>query len=737
MRRILLGAGLLFLFLFAATPAAAAEVSAKRVVLFTLPGVGWQQIEQADVPVLDGLIGRGATAGLVVRSATRGMAPVRGYATLGAGRRAYARVDDIDGHRLFSADAELENGKAADVAARRYGIKRRGAFFQTELTTLTQRFVGADYGAVLGAFGESLHEAGKKTAVVAAGDQNLAGTIDGMRRAVGLAVADDAGMIDSGQVSDLLVGDPTAPFGVRTDPRRFEEATNEALEDADVVAIDPGETLRADEYANFVEQSVAERQLTKAIERSDALLGRVVRNLDEDDLLIVLSPSGPQTAKIDTLTPIVAVGNGIERGWLTSPLTRREGLVLLTDVASTVLHAVDAPVSDDISDSAFTFVAADNTGATHRFAEADREAAFREGFVTVATVSVIALMFALLAATFGLFMSGSRHARNAVGVLGFAVLAVPPSTVIIRMFGGWRLGSVGAPLVLLALVILLVAAALRVKRRMIGGLALILLGLGLAVIDLALGAPWQLNGAFGYSPLQAGRFYGNGNLGYAVFLTCGIIGLCSLADVRGRRRGLGLVGIGLLIVLVMEGLPQLGADLGGVLAGVPAVCVVWLIARDRPIKIRTILGLAAAGALAALAMVGIDLLRAPEDRTHLGRFASEALNDPASVWLTIDRKVVANFTLLLDTRWTWIVPTAVVLLMLLFWRGRGLLGGVMSRRPLLRAALWGSLTAGIIGMFVNDSGIAIPAMVLVLSVPFFALISLDQAEAADRALEPT
>ncbi len=736
MRRTLLFAGALFFVFFASIPAAAAEVSAKRVVLFALPGVGWQDIEDADVPVLDDLISRGATAGLVVRSATRGMAPVRGYATLGAGRRAYASVDDLDGHRLYRGDTELENGTAAQVAARRYGIKRDGSLYQTELAVLTERFIGADFGAVLGSFGEALHSAGKKTAIVAAADLDAPTTPDGMRRAVGLALTDRAGMIDSGEVSDLLVEDPEAPFGVRTDPRRFEEATKEVLEEADVVAIDPGETLRADEYARSAEPNLAEDQLIRAIERTDVLLGRVERNLDEDDLLIVLAPSGPRMQKIDSLTPIVAVGSGIERGWLTSPLTRRDGLVLLTDVASTALHALDIPVPDDVSDSALTVVPASNVDATHRFANADREAAFREDFVTVATVSVIALMFGLLGATFGLFMSGSRHARTAVSVLGLAVLAVPPAAVFLRIFGAWRLGAIGATFVFFGIVLVLTAVALRFKRKTVGGLVLLLLGLALAAGDLALGAPWQLNGAFGYSPLQAGRFYGNGNLGYAVFFTTAIIGLCGLADIQGRRRAPAWLGGGLVVVLLMEGLPQFGADFGGVLAGVPAACVVWLIARDKQVKVRTILGVVIAGAVAAAAMVGIDLLRPAASRTHLGRFAAEALNDPGGAWLTVQRKIDANVNLVFDTRWTWIVPTAIVLLLLLFWRGRGLLGGAMSNRPLLLAAIWGSLTAGILGMVVNDSGIAIPAMVLVLTVPYFALVGLDQVESIERAPKP-
>ncbi len=730
---------------FAVPDAGAQEFqgSARRVVLFTMPGVNWQQIDEADVPVLDRLLGRSAVAALVVRTATRGMAPVRGYATLGAGQRAYARVDDVAGHRAFEVDDSLENDTASDVARRRYGRAHPGEIVATDLALLTRRFVGPDYGAKLGALGDALHDAGIPTGVVAAGDREPDPDDDMVRRAAAIAIADRAGTIDTGSVSGLLRRDRDAPFGVRTDPERFEIAVTGALENARVVVVDPGETQRADEFALQVSDARGAAVRLAALERADALLGRVVDALDDRDLLMVLAPSGPRTSRIDQLTPVIVRGPDVDRGWLTSPLTRRDGLVLLTDVAPTTLSAVGVDVPPWISDSTMSVSAADTSGAVRRFVDVDEESSFRELFVTIATVTLIALLVGLAIATLMVFLRRTARAIRYTHALSLAVLSLPVAALGVRIVSGWRLGATGATLLLIVLVSVLSAFATAFGRlRAHGGLLLLLLGLLLATLDLLLGSPWQLNGAFGYSPLQAGRFYGNGNLGFAVFVTCGIVGLTALADTldsrarggashaRGRAASSWWFGAALVAIVLMEGLPSLGADFGGVLAGVPALFVVWLVVRNVRVRARMLVAVGAAAAAAGGALMFLDMLRPPARRTHLGALAAQISDDGLEPLVAIvRRKGEANIHLLIGTRWTWVVPLTVALLALLFWRGRGLLGGTLARRPLLRAGLFGSLTAGIVGMVVNDSGIAIPAMTLILTVPFFVLVGLDELDA--------
>src|SRR6185503_8466866 len=55
------------------------------------------------------------------------------------------------------------------------------------------------------------------------------------------------------------------------------------------------------------------------------------------------------------LTPTVAYGAGVVRGSLYSPSTKREGLVTLTDIAPTILDALDVPAPQGLIGNAFRY----------------------------------------------------------------------------------------------------------------------------------------------------------------------------------------------------------------------------------------------------------------------------------------------------------------------------------------------------------------------------------------------
>ena len=116
----------------------------------------------------------------------------------------------------------------------------------------------------------------------------------------------------------------------------------------------------------------------------------------------------------------------------------------------------------------------------------------------------------------------------------------------------------------------------------------------------------------------------------------------------------------------------------------------------------------------------LDLARAPESRTHLGRFASDLLNGRAGE--TLSRKAAANWALLTRNVFTLIVPPllaafAVVLARADRWPATAPLGRALQRQPGLRAGLGAALVTGLLGFAVNDSGVVVPAVMMLLVVP--------------------
>jgi hypothetical protein len=189
------------------------------------------------------------------------------------------------------------------------------------------------------------------------------------------------------------------------------------------------------------------------------------------------------------------------------------------------------------------------------------------------------------------------------------------------------------------------------------------------------------------------------------------------------------VALAMVFVVAVDGLPSLGSDVGGVLALVPASAVlVLLLARVRLSWARVLLiGAGTAAVLVTFALV--DLARPEDKRTHLGRLAAKVVHsDNGGVATVLRRKLEANIGILTSSVWTWVIPVALAFMAFLLWRRPGSLAAVEERVPGLRAGLVGSLVAGVVGFALNDSGIAVPAMMLAVVLPYVAFLIVETAD---------
>jgi hypothetical protein len=261
----------------------------------------------------------------------------------------------------------------------------------------------------------------------------------------------------------------------------------------------------------------------------------------------------------------------------------------------------------------------------------------------------------------------------------------------------------------------------------VGALSLVSATLLLLVGDILVGGPLQLDTVFGYSPIIAGRFSGYGNQAFALVAISAIVAAVGWwARAGGSRRALTAVGVALALVVTAIGHPSLGSDVGGVLAAVPAfaLLVVLLSGRQPSWRLMLLLGALAVAVVGAFALV--DLGRPEADRTHLGRFVSDLASGDSDVADVIRRKAQTNLRILTSSVWSIIVAVAVVFFGWLAWRPSGTLRELQARVPGLRATLLAGLVAGAIGFALNDSGIAVPAMMLAVALPWVGLLALDQ-----------
>lgn len=682
---------------------------AQKVLIFGMPGLRWDEVGTGRLPNLDRLIHDGALAAMTVRTLSRQPSPAESYATFGAGARVQAGAPAEDAH----------NGDGGQVVVEGAAAARRGA--------------GPYVSSKPGALGDALHAAGLRTAVVGNSDtpSGLAGLpgLHPVRRPAAVALMDRAGLVDAGSVdaADLLMADRAAPFGERADPDRVVARTAEAMDQADVVLVDPGDLDRVADLAGIAPAGYADLFRSETLAATDALLGRLVAEAPPGTLVLVVS-TRPPTAEW-RLAPLVVSGPGVTHGYIHSPSTRRLGLVTLTDLAPTVLAAFGAEgrQPEGMVGHALRYHAADPSPAA--LGRQDADVAHRERIYLPIAVAFIALQ-AVAYSVIAVLATRPRRPRWAwlMRDVALAIAAFPLGTLLFRFAtlfvrgGGW-----GVVALLPALVALVVLAARRARSTPVAPLAWIFSAtVWVLVLDIGTGGRLQVAGILGYSPQSAGRFFGIGNTAFAVLAACAILA-AALHVQKAPRRWEAVVAAAafLALVVVVDGAPSLGDDVGGILTLVP-VCGLTLFAlAGRRVTWKKVAA-AAAAAVAVLALVtAVDLMRPPDARTHLGQLAANTRSHGAgALATTIARKAEADVRLLRLTPWSWAVPViAGYLLYVLVARRRWT--DLLPPGSPLRVGVLGALAAGVLGFAVNDSGVVVIALALVEIGPLLAILALE------------
>ncbi|MFB4314213.1 hypothetical protein [Actinomadura sp. 21ATH] len=186
------------------------------------------------------------------------------------------------------------------------------------------------------------------------------------------------------------------------------------------------------------------------------------------------------------------------------------------------------------------------------------------------------------------------------------------------------------------------------------------------------------------------------------------------------------------VMVVVAARPAAGLA-AAVLALTPGVVLLALWAAGRRISPRPLLAAGAAGAAAVAGLSYADSLRPAAARSHLGDFWHRALGGGA--WPVLERKADSMLNSL-GTAWlTLPAALALVLLMAVPLRRDGVLGGLYRDAPALRAALLAVLVTAAAGFAVNDSGIAVPALALLIAAPLTLAAAVSRS-VAGRAAPP-
>jgi len=439
------------------------------------------------------------------------------------------------------------------------------------------------------------------------------------------------------------------------------------------------------------------------------------------------------------LHPLLIAGQGFAHRQLTSPTTGRSPYVQLIDVLPTLdairgQHRVPASVAGrDV------VVTDQRVPHLSSYTDLDRHAtaSLSVGHPTMTVLCAVLLGVLLLVAF------GRREALWPARLLLLAPFAVE----LVQVVPWWRWG-IGAYAAVVAGIAVAGAVAAtwfdnrrvddrrrddrrpddrrpvdRLPRRSLLFAAALTGTLLLA--DQLVGAPLQMNGAFGDNALVAGRFHGMGNIDFGLTMAAVLVSAAVIAVAqRTRRRAVIVAPTLLLVALVIDALPGLGDDLGGVIALLPAAALlVALVARIRltvPRVALVIVAAIAAGIGAAL----LDYARPATRQTHAGRFVGQVLHGGA--WQVVHRKLDAVLGSVDNPVVTATVVVAVVVAVVLHRR--------YTTPPAIAIAVVSVGVLALAGSLLNDSGVFVAAAaLLVVGPPVLATVI---ADADERDTEP-
>src|SRR5664279_4538608 len=185
--------------------------------------------------------------------------------------------------------------------------------------------------------------------------------------------------------------------------------------------------------------------------------------------------------------------------------------------------------------------------------------------------------------------------------------------------------------------------------------------LAVLTLDVMTGSRLQLSSLMGLQPVIGGRFYGMGNVTYALFATATLMlciaagnGLVALGQRREAAAAVAAIGLGAVII---DASPSWGSDLGGTTGLLPAVLFLVVIILQITMTWRVWLAMAGGVGLFLVLLGLMDWLRPAESRSHLGRFVQTALDGGA--WDIIARKLAQNATLFFSNPLSLLIPVVL------------------------------------------------------------------------------
>ncbi|MHB9108849.1 MAG: hypothetical protein ACYDCO_17500 [Armatimonadota bacterium] len=719
--------------------AAPAPAKYEIVVLVAMDGVSVDELAGWKLPVYRELFNQGAVALLNNRTAE---APIResNAATLSAGARAYGyelESNPRNGSGLLAyarmganADEWVDGVLGVDLLKHNTGA---GASMQAVvhpgIPALNRINDSLRYQVTPGLLGEALQKAGVQTGAFGNADRGKE-----RDRSISLIAMNTAGWADFGDVGDgstLTASD--RPFGLRANYPFYLGALGSLPAGKYFIVIDAGDGARLEAVKPYLKPERYDALKRQAAEECGRFVQALHRQLGERAvrhriILLNVAPSNDALERGDQLSPALMLGSDVVTGMMTSPSTRRPGLVLNTDLTASVLSFYNVKLPAGLRGN--PAMVAPGISGFSRLVTTNRQMVATymargpviKGYLFVLAVSLLGSLALLLAGERARRFRVLVQAEQLLRPLLIAVMLGPLvflAAAALHIYGTF-------PTALFVTAVSLAAAV--ALHRWVRDLRLIFAVIGLTAlalcIDVLAGVPLLRQSMYSYDPIAGIRFYGLGNESAGALIGTSLLGVFALLDYcKASRWWLIPAGIFFLWLVVLDAAPMWGADFGGILAGLAGYGIALLKARGA--ITRRVLVSASVGALVIFgALIVHNLMLPPESQSHVERTFWQAREHGTGMLVeTAVRKWSMNLHLMQSSWWAFALASLLTVVIVVFFRPAGILRRALRPHPLLNAAFVGNLAAMLVALCTNDSGVVMAAVgILYLAAPLLLLI---------------
>ncbi len=718
----------IFLFCLILTITSIGWSAEKKLLIVVLDKVNWHDIlsEEVNTPTLKRLAGEGGIGMMCVRA---GRGAGGEYLTIGAGARASSATDPHTDTNLeawgYQADELIEGALATSRYRATTGWPTGdNVIVQVGLGALLRENAEAPYPLRLGLLGGTLRRNGLRVAVV--GNADTDNSIHREAVAIGM---DEQGLVELGNVGPSLRRF-ALPYGYATNPETLLAAFRRAAIAADLVVLELGETSRVDEYAQQMTPEATLAARIRALERADRMLAEALSLLRREQWgLLIITPNmrGAEPEEIFTgLAPVIWSPPGASAGLLTSPSTHRRGLIANTDLAPTVLSYFGLPLPPDVVGRPIIAESSKNLALAQLKSDLLRhdatEQARRPIFRTLPMLGAFALWLSAFLLLIG--ERAPRVLRTIIRGLLLIALSAPAAMLLVslRPLSAEQMLTAGAAL---SVLIALLSSWFLGWRS--GHVIPALLTVALLAFDLLRGQQMLYWSPLSYSPASGARFYGIGNEYAGALLGASLLGGSALLWPR-ERSGSGerfLVGLGIMTLALLVGVPRFGANLGMSLAFVVGAAIFLLYLWRKEVGWPEVIAAMFAGLLLVAGAVIADFIFRGPETSHIGRFLAALRSEGWPVISEVaGRKIAMNWSLLRVSLWADVAAAALGVLGITVVARPPRVLAVLQERSWLSPALISCLAGAIAAFALNDSGIVAAALALLYGAGSLAYVSL-------------